>query len=207
MTARDEVLGRIRQAIGGSKVLPIARDYRARGDHDPGAPELIDLLIDRLQDYKATVVRCADSDQGIAAAIAGVMDERSLDRLVTPGPGLQAWLPAARSIADLPPLPVDLLDRAEGVLTGSAVAIAETGTIALDASPRCGRRVITLVPDLHVCVVRADQIVQSVPEGIARLDPTAPLTFISGPSATSDIELDRVEGVHGPRQFIVVVAS
>jgi L-lactate dehydrogenase complex protein LldG len=207
MTARDEVLRRIRRAIGESRTLPIERAYRIRGDLEPGSPALIDLLIDRLLDYKASVVRCIDSDAAIASAVSDVLRERSIERLVTPATGLGRWLPDDRAQPDTPSLTVAQLDAARGVLTGCAVAIAETGTIVLDASPPCGRRAITLVPDLHVCVVRAEQVVHSVPEGIAKIDPSAPLTFISGPSATSDIELNRVEGVHGPRQLIVVVAT
>jgi L-lactate dehydrogenase complex protein LldG len=207
MTARDEVLGRVRRAIGESRMLPIERTYRTRGDLEPGSPALIELLIDRLLDYKAAVIQCADSDDAIASAVSGVVRERSINRLVVPSGGLRGWLPDNQALLDEPRLTVAQLDAASGVLTGSAVAIAETGTIVLDTSAQCGRRAITLVPDLHVCVVRGEQIVHSVPEGVARVDPTVPLTFISGPSATSDIELNRVEGVHGPRQLIVVVAA
>jgi L-lactate dehydrogenase complex protein LldG len=207
MTARDEVLGRVRRAIGESRMLPIERTYRTRGDLEPGSPALIELLIDRLLDYKAAVIQCADSDDAIASAVSGVVRERSINRLVVPSGGLRSWLPDNQALLDEPRLTVAQLDAASGVLTGSAVAIAETGTIVLDTSAQCGRRAITLVPDLHVCVVRGEQIVHSVPEGVARVDPTVPLTFISGPSATSDIELNRVEGVHGPRQLIVVVAA
>jgi L-lactate dehydrogenase complex protein LldG len=207
MTARDEVLGRVRRAIGESHLLPIERTYRTLGDLEPGSPALIELLIDRLLDYRAAVIQCADSDDAIASAVSGVVRERSINRLVVPSGGLRGWLPDGQALLDEPRLTVAQLDAASGVLTGCAVAIAETGTIVLDASAQCGRRAITLVPDLHVCVVRAEQIVHSVPEGVARVDPIAPLTFISGPSATSDIELNRVEGVHGPRQLIVVVAA
>ena len=115
-----------------------------------------------------------------------------------------AWLPERVEEDDLSAADLDGLD---GVVTGCALAIAETGTIVLDGAAECGRRAITLVPDLHVCIVRTDQVVQTVPEGIALLDPLRPLTFISGPSATSDIELRRVEGVHGPRRLVVVLAG
>jgi L-lactate dehydrogenase complex protein LldG len=207
MTAREEVLARIRRAIGESRTLGVERHYRTAGEHPAGAPELVELLTGRLVDYKATVMRCDDADAAIAAAIVEVLNQRDVDHVVVPAGLPDTWLPADRRRADSPLLTVQQLDEAQGVLTGSAVTIAETGTIVLDGSPVCGRRAITLVPDLHICVVRADQIVESVPEGIARLDPLKPLTFISGPSATSDIELQRVEGVHGPRQLIAVIAS
>jgi L-lactate dehydrogenase complex protein LldG len=207
MNARDEVLGRVREAIGESEELPIERTYHNAGARPAEAAALLELLTARLIDYKATVLRCADSDQAIAAAVTGVLSAGSVTRLVVPVGLPEAWLAAEHRQPDDPPLTVGILDRAEGVLTGSAVAIAETGTIVLDASPSCGRRVITLVPDLHIVVVRAADVVPTVPDGVARLDPSRPLTFISGPSATSDIELNRVEGVHGPRQLVVILAG
>jgi L-lactate dehydrogenase complex protein LldG len=208
VNARTEVLTRIRQAIGESRDLPVARQYRRAGDHPPGAPDLVELFADRVRDYRAEVVGCDDNDAAIAAAISGVLAARHVSRLVVP-PGVpEAWLPVGQRVVDGdPPLTHQQLDQAAGVLTGSTVAMAETGTIVLDGSALCGRRAITLVPDLHLVVVRGDDIVESVPEGLARLDPRRPLTFISGPSATSDIELERVEGVHGPRQLVAIVAS
>ena len=209
--ARSEVLDRIRTALAGGPPPPdVPRDYRPRGEHAPGSAELLDLLEDRLVDYKASVRRASPAD--VPQVVADLLASRCARRVVVPH-GLAAdWVgraPGVQAVPDSPdePLSVDDLDTLDGVVTASAVAIAETGTIVLDAGPDQGRRAISLVPDLHVCVVRADQVVQSVPEGLARLEPTRPLTFISGPSATSDIELNRVEGVHGPRTLDVVLVS
>jgi L-lactate dehydrogenase complex protein LldG len=175
-TARDEVLGRIRRALGDQTApVPVPRDYRHAGDLDRAA--LLDLLTDRLVDYKATVRRTGDAEAALLAALA----DRDDARVVVP-PGLPWSLPGAVVDDGLTAAELDALD---GVVTACAVAVAETGTIVLDASPDQGRRAITLVPDYHLCVVRADQVVQTVPEAIARLDPTRPLTWISGPSATT----------------------
>ena len=208
MTAREEVLGRIRTALGETRTAPpaVVRDYRL--EHPVTGPELLDLVVDRVEDYRATVLRCAPSEVG--ATVRAALDQ-ALGTGWAPGdvvvaPGLEdGWRPAGCDVDDDRP-PVQLADRAASV-TGVAVAIAETGTLVLDGSPACGRRALSLLPDCLVCVVTADQVVGSVPEGLARLDPLRPLTMVSGPSATSDIELQRVEGVHGPRTLMVVLAA
>lgn len=208
-SARDEVLARIRGALGQNPTAaPVPRDYRASGDHAPGSPELATQLVDRLEDYRAVVVRAADNDQAIGIAIAETLAQRGVRQVVIP-PGLPPeWTAEGLEVRrdDGTATPREL-DTVPAVVTGSAVAVSETGTIILDGGDRCGRRAITLVPDTHVCVVATRDIVQTVPEALRRLDPARPLTFISGPSATSDIELSRVEGVHGPRTLVVVLAG
>lgn len=212
MSAREEVLGRVRAALG-DHVAPVdvRRAYRRDGGTDR---DLIDLLDERLTDYRAQVRRTPPDRiaeaiaQALVDDLARVPDGGSAEptRIVVPAGLPDAWV--AQIDGDVVTddgLAVDDLDRCDAVVTAAAVAIAETGTIVLDGSPDQGRRAITLVPDLHVCVVRADQIVETVPEGITQLDPTRPQTWISGPSATSDIELNRVEGVHGPRTLHVVL--
>jgi L-lactate dehydrogenase complex protein LldG len=204
VNAREEILGRVRAALAGAAAPePVPRDYR-RAD---SGPEVVARFAERVSDYRAEVHRVAAS--GLAAAITGTL-ARAATLVVPPDlpPGWLNGFPATVRRDD-PPIPVSDLDApGVSVLTGCAVAIAETGTIVLDTGQAQGRRAITLVPDHHVCVVTADQIVATVPEGLARLpDPTRPLTFISGPSATSDIELDRVEGVHGPRRLDVIIVA
>lgn len=217
MNARDDVLARIRSALGdhGRDHVDVPRDYDRQGTRAPGDAALIDLLEDRLIDYRAHVRRASDEERsaaiaeavmhGLRLAPAPSSDDRR-PRFVVPSGLPTHWLSASsvEPIAD-DGLSAAELDGCDGVITAAAVAIAETGTIVLDGSADQGRRAITLVPDLHVCVVRADQIVETVPEGVALLDPRRPQTWISGPSATSDIELDRVEGVHGPRVLEVVL--
>jgi L-lactate dehydrogenase complex protein LldG len=205
MNAREEILGRIRTALGPDRpALPdVVRAYRTT-DARPTA-ELLDVLVDRLEDYKATVVRCAPDEVAgaVAAALVTSLGEYSPADVVV-APGLPAdWRPEASAEDDGRPA-VALADYSATV-TGVTVAIADTGTLVLDGSPVCGRRALSLLPDCLVCVVTSDQVVGGVPEGLARLDPLAPLTMISGPSATSDIELQRVEGVHGPRTLVVVL--
>lgn len=200
---RDEILARVRTALGHSRpTVDIPRDYRPHGTFPPGAPELLELLTDRLVDYRATVLRSTVDD--LPSVVASAVPAGA--RFVLP-PGLPDSWAVPGGVVDPGDLGPHDLDAFDGVLTACTVAAAETGTIALDGSAGQGRRAITLVPDLHVCVVRADQVVQTVPELIARLDPHRPLTLISGPSATSDIELHRVEGVHGPRTLVVVLAG
>jgi L-lactate dehydrogenase complex protein LldG len=201
--ARDELLARIRAANGGQKAPdPVARAYRTVGARTPGGPETLDLFRDRLVDYGTTVVS-TDGD-GIPNAVAAALE--GVTRPVLVPTGLPApWCPDG--VVDADTLSATDLDGFAAAVTECTVACAETGTIALDGSLGQGRRAITLVPDLHICVIQAEQVVETVPEFLARLDPTRPLTFISGPSATSDIELQRVEGVHGPRRLVVILAS
>ncbi|MDI3406189.1 LutC/YkgG family protein [Streptomyces cavernicola] len=221
MSSRDVILNRIRRALNGS---PGASDGPG-GSGAPGAEEPVDrsyltehgarsteetveLLAENLADYRAIVHR-SDAD-GLAELLARLLAVRGARSVVVP-PGLDAsWLKAADPVRvhDRAELTPQQLDEVDSVVTGCAVAVAETGTIVLDGSPDQGRRRSTLVPDHHICVVRVpDQVVSSVPQALQRLDPVRPLTWISGPSATSDIELDRVEGVHGPRTLEVVLLS
>ncbi|XVU26042.1 LutC/YkgG family protein [Actinoplanes sp. CA-054009] len=210
MSSKDLILGRVRAALADDPSVPeIPRSYRRESP-----PADLEVLIDRLVDYKAVVHRGPD----VAAIVADIIGAGTL---VVPSGLPPSWLPPetpARVDGSLGPEPLvggsepvvgglgpEAIAAADGVVTGAAVAIAETGTIVLDASPDQGRRILTLLPDLHICVLRPDQVVASVPEALARLDPTRPLTWISGPSATSDIELNRVEGVHGPRHLHVII--
>ena len=205
MSAREDVLDRIRAAnaaAGHPEPVPVPRDYHRAGTLAPASPELLELLVDRLVDYKATVIGAAPAD--VPAAIArGLSDAGVRGRVIVPTGLPEGWCPDG--VPDEPGFTPHDLDGFAAVVTASAAACAMTGTIALDGSPDQGRRAITLVPDVHVCVVAAPQVVETVPELLARLEPTRPTTFVSGPSATSDIELERVEGVHGPRTLVVVL--
>jgi L-lactate dehydrogenase complex protein LldG len=207
VSARDEVLGRIRAALADvppDDVVPVPRDY-ARAV--PAGVDVLHLFAERVADYRATVRRVAPAD--VAAAVATELARHGVRRLVVPPDVPAEWLPAAdvEVTRDDGTLTAPGLDALDGVVTGAAVGIAETGTIVLDGGVAQGRRALSLVPDFHLCVVRADQVVGTVPEGVARLDPVRPLTWISGPSATSDIELNRVEGVHGPRTLVVLLVG
>ena len=212
MTPREEVLARIRAAVAAPDSDPVtevvpqsAPAYRTSGD--PDRSRLLDLLEERLIDYRAKVRRASATQ--LAAAVGTALTQRGARRVVVPsGLDLPALPPGVEAVPDDGLAPQDL-DALDGVVTGAAVAVAETGTIVLDGSPDQGRRAITLVPDYHLCIVRADQVVELVPEAVDRLAPSAgqPLTWISGPSATSDIELSRVEGVHGPRTLEVILVE
>lgn len=215
MNARDEILARIRAALG-SEAGPgseVERSYRMRGAADAGDDALLELLAERLTDYRAHVWRTTPDDLAttVARALAhgySATAARTRPRIVLPAALPRDWVAAADAeIVVDEQLDTAVLDDCDGVVTAAAIVIAETGTIVLDGADDQGRRTITLVPDLHVCVVHAQQVVATVPEGVAGLDPTRPLTWISGPSATSDIELDRVEGVHGPRTLEVVLVA
>jgi L-lactate dehydrogenase complex protein LldG len=215
VSAREEVLARIAAAHRAAPPpdLPyhgLQRDYRTTSGLDAAA--LSERLVDRLLDYKALVRRC--SAEELPATIAAALAERGVRSVVVPAGLPDSWLAA---------LPDDLavrvdgdadrrvsvaeLDRLDGVLSGCSVAVAETGTLVLDGGPGQGRRVISLIPDYHLCVVRAEQVCADVPQAVRRLDLTRPTTMISGPSATSDIELNRVEGVHGPRTLEVILVA
>jgi L-lactate dehydrogenase complex protein LldG len=214
VNAREEVLARIAAAHRAAPPpnLPyegISREYRTTSDSS--AEELTELLIDRLVDYRALVRQCSADD--LAGTIAGALADRGAHTVVVPS-GLDSSWTAGLSASVLTDgllahyqRTVSELDGVDGVVTGCAVAIAETGTLILDGSPGQGRRVLTLIPDYHLCVVLPDQIVADVPQALARLEATQPLTMISGPSATSDIELNRVEGVHGPRTLEVIIVQ
>jgi L-lactate dehydrogenase complex protein LldG len=218
--AREKVLGRVRHALGdgrpeadvvAAEYAAIARNY-LRAHHDPGAHDIVALFAERVADYRAVVEQVTEAD--LPGAVGRVLAARAGQ--VTGEPwfvvpdGLPApWLagagPAVRLVPDEPELSAQDLDGCAGVVTGCAVGIAETGTIVLDHGPGQGRRALTLVPDFHLVVVVSGQIAADLPDALARLDPARPTTLIAGPSATSDIELIRVEGVHGPRTLHVLI--
>ncbi|MGY0071433.1 LutC/YkgG family protein [Streptomyces sp. QTS137] len=213
MSSRERILGRVRRALAdvpraddGPYEQAVPRDYlREHGARTPA--RTLDLLAENLADYRAVVHRTGAG--GLAEVVAGLLASRGSSSVLVP-PGLdESWLArtGVTRVTDRAESTPQELDRVDSVVTACAVAVAETGTIVLDGSPDQGRRRITLVPDHHICVVHAAQVVPSVPYALERLDPARPLTWISGPSATSDIELDRVEGVHGPRALEVVLVG
>jgi L-lactate dehydrogenase complex protein LldG len=224
--SRERILVRIRAAIGAADGVgrDVAAEYAAlprgylRAHHDPAVHDIAALFAERAADYRAVVEQV--SEAALPGAIARVLADQADQadqaggRFVVPA-GLPAdWLahlaeaaPAVVLASDDPPLSAAELDSCVGVVTGCAVAIAETGTIVLDHGPGQGRRALTLVPDFHLVIVRHDQIALDLPDALAHMDPARPQTMIAGPSATSDIELVRVEGVHGPRTLHVLISG
>jgi L-lactate dehydrogenase complex protein LldG len=201
VSAREEVLARVRAATSRAPatVGPVPREYR------PSTDDGLDTFLERLHAYGAASTRVVPDE--IEGAVRAALRARGARRVVAPDGIPDGWLEDVDPLRDTPPLDPHTLDGADGVLTTCAVAIAQTGTIVLDGQAGMGRRALSLVPDYHLCVVHAGQVVGSVPEALARLEPTRPLTFISGPSATVDIEMVRVAGVHGPRTLEVILAG
>lgn len=204
MKAREEILSRVRSAQVSAADHPVRRAYAQTVE----PADLLGLFVERVEDYKATVIRT--SPDAVAAAVAQSLVGAS--RVVVPAGFTPAWLPDGIEIVhDEPALSSNELNGVDAVLTTATVGIAVTGTIVLDHTQGQGRRALTLVPDLHVCVLTQDQIVGDVPEAVARLSASVaagrPLTWVSGPSATVDIELIRVHGVHGPRTLRLVLVE
>jgi L-lactate dehydrogenase complex protein LldG len=215
LSAREEILARVRAASGPPGPVGADEAYAAiergylRHHHDPASTDIVALFAERAADYRAVVRRVTADAVGpaVASALATLPRQAVLVPDGVPA-GWLAGLPAdAEVLGDDPALSPAELDQVPAVLTGCAAAIAETGTVVLDHGGGQGRRALTLLPDFHLVVVRADQVAADLPDALERLDPSRPLTFISGPSATSDIELIRVEGVHGPRQLHILIAG
>ncbi|WP_225848589.1 LUD domain-containing protein [Streptomyces sp. HPF1205] len=206
MNSRDTILGRVRDALADvppqerPEHVPVPRHYRRSHAGPAGLPT---LFTERVAGYGARVTE-ADAS-GARRVLGGILADRGLSSLVVPPGFPEELLPEGPWRILREPLTVPALDRADGVLTTAAAAIAVTGTVVLDGGPGMGRRALSLLPDYHLCVVREDRITADVPDALALLDPSRPLTFVSGPSATSDIELARVEGVHGPRTLDILV--
>ncbi|MEV6583777.1 LUD domain-containing protein [Streptomyces sp. NPDC051582] len=207
MSSRESILSRIRAALtdvpDGEGPDDVAVPRRYRRSHLRLGESPIDLFAERTAEYRATVVRTVPS--GVPAAVAAALTHRGAHNLALPDGFPTELLPAGAWHWTPEPRDSGALELVDGVVTLAAAAIAVTGTIVLDTRPGQGRRALTLVPDYHLCIVRAEQIAHDVPDALGRLDPALPLTLISGPSATSDIELDRVEGVHGPRTLDVII--
>ncbi len=210
ISARDEILARVRAALADSPPPEPDAPAGYRREDPRGADELLTLLAVRVADYGARVHHT--SAEGLGETVAAACAARGTRRIVVPGDLPRAWVPPPLEVVPDDGLSAGELDAVNGVVTACALAIAETGTLVLDGGQAQGRRALTLLPDHHVCVVPADRIVANVPQAIAALrgavvDRGSPLTLISGPSATSDIELRRVEGVHGPRRLDVVLVT
>jgi L-lactate dehydrogenase complex protein LldG len=216
MSSREEILARVRTALVDVPPVPPEQDVPQAWVYQRATamPDVLDRFVEMCEDYRAEVLRVRAAD--VPLAVARLLREAGAASVVLP-PGIEApWRQhiAATGIQireDRPALSRRELNEIDAVVTASAVSIAETGTIVLDHGADQGRRALSLVPDLHVCVVAADQVVSDVPEAVGRLAEAItagqPLTWISGPSATSDIELSRVEGVHGPRTLVVILSE
>ncbi|MFI0408821.1 lactate utilization protein C [Actinomadura sp. 3N508] len=210
--SRAEVLRRVREALGGARGTrpPVPRRYARRltDDEARNRADVLALFTERVADNRASV-RHVSADE-LGTAVAAALWGREVKQIVVPADlpfGWLAELDGVRALADTPAVDVDTLAAADGVVTGCAAAIAQTGTVVLDGGRAQGRRALTAVPGYHLCVVHADQIVGTVPEAVERLDPARPLMWISGPSATHGIEMVRVEGVHGPLHLEVLVVE
>lgn len=213
--AKEAILARIRNALGDISEsehpddIAVPREYRHKGEYEDD--EIATLFAERVMEYKAVVRRIDQSK--LKVAVAKAYSRQGVKKLAIPSGFPAEWLPDSIELMyDNPETPLTnrQLDASDGVITTCALAVAETGTIILDAGRGQGRRVLTLLPDYHLCIVQENQIVELLPEAIAYFEQQvskegAPLTFISGPSATSDIELSRVEGVHGPRRLEVLI--
>jgi L-lactate dehydrogenase complex protein LldG len=210
-SARAEVLRRIREAKGGVASAETVRagwsaiERKYRREATRSREVFLELLIDRLQDYDARVVQAMHVD--VRATAARMLEQRKAKRMVVPRGLAAEWLPGGVEFVVDEGLPATELDRVDGVMTAATLAIAETGTVVLQNVAGQGRRAVTLVPDYHLCVVRVQDVVETVPEAMERLQATAGLatTFVSGPSATADIEMTRIKGVHGPRFLDVIL--
>lgn len=214
-SAKQEILDRIRGATADitTEAKGVPHPTGTASPQESPATATLDRFAEAVADYEASVLRVHASD--LADTIARVLQDNDCRSVIVPDGVDEEWTgslgTAPEVVRDTPSLAPADLDRIDAVLTASAVGIATTGTIVLDHRADQGRRALTLVPDVHVCVVRTDQVVEDVPDAVARLRPdpqdARPLTWISGPSATSDIELERVEGVHGPRTLVVLLVE
>jgi L-lactate utilization protein LutC len=208
--ARADVLDRIRSALAGASKSDIPRNYRTEDERDRDA--IVNEFAERVAEYRATVHRVRENE--VAEVVERIAAEAGAARIGIPSDLLDAWRPSHARALELvvdDSLSVPEVDRLDGALTGCALGVAQVGAFVLDGGAGQGRRALSLVPDLHICVVREDQVVGLVPEAVRRLEESVgegrPLTFVAGPSATSDIELDRVEGVHGPRVLHVLLVA
>lgn len=210
-SARETILARVRSALA-PKIAPVAgrsvaRGYRRSGSLDREAR--LDLFVDRLTDYDATILQ-VESETNLGEAIASLLQSSGENLVVVAAAFPREWLPPGLQLLIDDPATaggISELERVEAVVTTCEIAVASTGTILLKHVGSQGRRAITLLPDHHICLVRRDQVVELLPEALAVLDPTgaAPITTVAGPSATSDIEMTRIRGVHGPRRLSVIL--